>query len=248
MNTQVRRETYESKTLERNQELSCALRRSPLFAGLSVQDMEGCLSCSRSVLYHYGKGDMVFYMDDAPRNVLVLISGSVSVGRDTPDGKRIYLQTCDEPGDLFGEVYLFLGREHYEHFAVAEKSSQVLSIPKEYLFSSSCGGKFCTRHAKLIENFLSILARKADDLDRRLTILSSNSLREKITRVLIQNDEAHPGEPYRETRENLAREISATRPSVSRELMAMKSEGLIDVTREGITMRDRNALYSLENL
>ena len=57
-----------------------------------------------------------------------------------------------------------------------------------------------------------------------------------------------PGEPYRETRENLAREISATRPSVSRELMAMKSEGLIDVTREGITMRDRNALYSLENL
>ncbi|MGN1022907.1 MAG: Crp/Fnr family transcriptional regulator [Lachnospiraceae bacterium] len=248
MNTQVKRENYEPDTLERNQELSLALQRSPLFAGLTVQDMEGCLSCSNSVLYHYDKGDMIFYMDDVPRNVLVLIDGSVSVGRDTPDGKRIYLQTCDAPGDLFGEVYLFLGQVHYEHFAVAEKNSQVLSIPKEYLFSTACGGKFCTRHARLIENFLSILARKADDLDRRLTILSSNSLREKIARVLIQNDETHPGAPYCETRENMAREISATRPSVSRELMAMKSDGLIDVTRKGITLRDRNALYSLENL
>lgn len=248
MNTQVRREVYREQSLSRNQELSCALRRSPLFDGMTVQDMEGCLSCSGSVLYHYEKGDTVFYMDDEPKNVLVLISGSVTVGRDTPDGKQIYLQTVSTPGDLFGEVYLFLGREHYEHFAVAEKKSQVLAIPKEYLYSSSCGGKLCDRHARIIYNSLTILAKKADDLDRRLTVMSSSSLREKIARVLIQNEEDHPGQPYRETRENLAREISSTRPSVSRELMAMKNDGLIDVSRDGIRVKDLEALYSAENL
>ena len=248
MNKQVKRESYEPDFLERNQ-IYYALNRSPLFAGLTVEEMGGCLSCSGSVLYHYNKGDMIFYMDDAPRNVLVLIDGFVSVGRDTPDGRRMYLQNCEEPGDLFGEVYLFLGSDHYDHFAEAERSTQVLSIPREYLFSTACGGKFCNRHARLLENFLSILARKADDLDRRLTVLSSKSLREKIARVLIQNDEAHPGEPYCETRETMAREISAARPSVSRELMSMMDDGLIDVNRrQGITLLNRKALYRLGNL
>ena len=229
--------------LKEHKDLFASLRKSDLFAGMSEQDLEGCLTCSSSTLREYDKGETIFYMDDVPKNIMILVRGSVIVGRDTPDGRRIVMQTFDHPGDLFGEVYLFVDTDSYDHYAEALKKTQILEIPKEFVYRT-CGDN-CSYHSQLISNTMEILAKKAYFLDRRLLIMSSTSLREKIAKVLIMTDERHPGQPLSMTREQLAQYISTTRPSVSRELMNMQNDGLVRVEKDGIHIADRQGLEEL---
>ena len=247
MSTTIQKSTVLSPgMLENNRKLETALMSSLLFDEMSVSDIEGCLSCSRSKIVAYEKGEPVFFMDDKPSKVMVLLEGSVIVGRDTPDGRRIIMNTFDRPGDLFGEVYLFVNKKTYGHFAEAAEKTQILQIPKEFLFHT-CGNG-CAYHSKLISNTLSVLAQKADYLNERLDIMASISLRQKIAKVLLRYDLQHPGKPYTATREELAQYIAATRPSISRELMNMQDEGLIRVGREGIQIGKRNDLEDAAEL
>lgn len=220
-----------------------SLQKSDLFRGMSLADIEGCLTCSNSRLVTYEKNEPIFYMDDQPSRIMMLVSGAVVVGRDTPDGRRIVMRTFDQPGDLFGEVYLFVDTKSYDHYAEAVKPTEILEIPKEFI-THLCS-RACQYHSKLIGNTLGVLAKKAYFLDRRLLIMSSTSLREKIAKVLILQEEKTPGVPLKMTREQMAEYISTTRPSVSRELMNMQEDGLIRVDRSGIHIVDRDGLEAL---
>lgn len=223
--------------------LSGSLTRSDLFRGMSLGDIEGCLTCSGARLVTYEKDEPIFYMDDRPSKIMMVVSGAVVVGRDTPDGRRIVMRTFDQPGDLFGEVYLFVDTRVYDHYAEALRRTQILEIPKDFIFHTC--GKACSYHSQLISNTLRVLAKKAYFLDRRLVIMSSTSLREKIAKVLIMQEERTPGVPLKMTREQMAEYISTTRPSVSRELMNMQEDGLIRVDRSGIHIENPAALEAL---
>jgi len=154
MSTTIQKSTVLSPgMLENNRKLETALMSSLLFDEMSVSDIEGCLTCSSSKIVAYEKGEPIFYMDDKPSKVMILLDGSVIVGRDTPEGRRIIMNTFDRPGDLFGEVYLFVNKKTYGHFAEADEKTQILQIPKEFLFHT-CGNG-CAYHSKLISNTLS---------------------------------------------------------------------------------------------
>ena len=164
MSTTIQKSTVLSPgMLENNRKLETALMSSLLFDEMSVLDIEGCLTCSSSKIVAYEKGEPIFYMDDKPSKVMILLDGSVIVGRDTPEGRRIIMNTFDRPGDLFGEVYLFVNKKTYGHFAEADEKTQILQIPKEFIFHT-CGNG-CAYHSKLISNTLSVLAQKADYLN-----------------------------------------------------------------------------------
>ena len=49
------------------------------------------------------------------------------------NGKRSILGMFSNPGELFGEVFLFLNHDEYANYACASSPSRILEIPKEYL-------------------------------------------------------------------------------------------------------------------
>ena len=94
MSTTIQKSTVLSPgMLENNRKLETALMSSLLFDEMSVLDIEGCLTCSSSKIVAYEKGEPIFYMDDKPSKVMILLDGSVIVGRDTPEGRRIIMNT-----------------------------------------------------------------------------------------------------------------------------------------------------------
>lgn len=211
------------------------LRESPLFAGMSDAEIQGCLSCSKSKIAAYDRDAMIFSQDDPPEKLWVLLEGAVVVGSDSKDGRRIIVATFDTPGELFGEVFLFLNRRTYDHYAQAASPVRVLQIPREFL-SHTCGQN-CGCHAKLIANMLSILARKAYFLNRRLQVLSCATLRQKIALALLQSAADGGGAALAMNREVLADYLNAARPSVSRELMRMQEDGLLTVDKRRVVIR-----------
>lgn len=216
------------------------LTASPLFAGMSEDEIRGCLRCSRTEIAEYQRDERIFCQQDEPKKLFVLLKGAVVICDDSSAGKRSILTTFDRPGELFGEVYLFLNRPGYDHYAQAAVPSSVLRMPKEFLYHTC--GEHCDYHARLISNMLSILAQKAYYLNRKLQIVSCATLRQKIAKVLLQNSSADGRVTLPMNREELADFLNAARPSLSRELMRMQEDGLLRVGKREIFIMDPGRL------
>ncbi len=212
-----------------------------LFKGLSQDEIELCLKCSDARLKDYEKNQIIFSQMDPPKALYVLIGGSVSVCKDTPDGRR-YIVTNIEEGDIFGEVYVFLKKADYNYYVLSNMNSTVLAIPKEYFFTT-CDNS-CNAHSLIIQNMLGILAQKAYFLNNKVQLLTSGSLRQKIAKYLLDNCNNKKYVKLSMNREQFASYLNVTRPSLSRELINMQEDGLIEVDRDMIKIMDMDKLSS----
>lgn len=219
-----------------------AFRKSPLFAHMTDEDIRQCILCSGSELVSYDKEEILFHQQDPPRKLYILAEGSVAVCTDSISGKRHILATFTQPGELFGEVFLFLNKEEYDNYAQAVTIAKVLEMPKDFL-SHGCG-KNCGFHAKLIANMLAILAQKAYYLNQKLQIMSGATLREKIIRLLLRHAAPDGTVNLGMNREELADFLNVARPSLSRELMRMQEEGLLRIDKRVICIPDKELLQT----
>jgi len=208
------------------------LRKSLLFIHMTDHDIENCITCSNSEMRSYHKGEIIFSQQGKPEKLFILIEGSISICHDTISGKHNLIAAITEPGDLFGEVFLFLGKPSYDNYAIAADNSKILQMPKDFLYNT-CSHN-CNYHTLLISNMLSILAEKAYYMSQRLQIMSSTSLRQKISRVLLKNAAADGNVTLTMNREELADFLNTARPSLSRELMKMQEEELIRINKKNI--------------
>lgn len=207
-----------------------------MFAQMTADDIRHCLACSRSELVAYEKDQPIFFQQDKPQKLFILVEGSVAICRDTASGQRNRITTISQPGELFGEVFLFLNKQEYDNYAVAVSPSKVLQMPREYLFHSC--GKNCDYHTLLISNMLSVLAQKAYYLSQKLQIMASPTLRQKISKILLQNASADGTVALHMNREELADFLNTARPSLSRELMKMQADGLLQIDGKRIQVLD----------
>ncbi len=213
---------------------------SPLFYGMNPDEIKKCLQCSKGYAKRYKKEEVLFREGDVPEYLFLLLKGAVTVYRHSPSGRRTVITTFHKKGELFGEVYVFLKEANYESFGVAVQDSYILQIPKRF-FYYSCG-EDCGHHEKLIKNMLAILAGKARFLNKRLQMMASGSLRQKIIKVLLENVREDNRGVLRMSREEMADYLGTVRPSVSRELMKMKEDGLIRITGKRFQILDLSKL------
>lgn len=214
--------------------------QSPLFAHMTEEEVKSCIACAGGGIREFKKDEVIFSQLDKPYNLYILISGSVSVCKTTLSGKQSVVVTFENAGDIFGEVYVFLGKERYDYDAIAGKNVRVLEFPQRY-FYQSCQ-KSCHYHQQLIQNMLNILAHKAYYLNKKLQILSSGTLRQKIGSFLLENSTLDKVVSLPWNREQFADFLHVARPSLSRELIHMQEEGLIQVEKNRILILDELAL------
>ncbi|MGL6201172.1 MAG: Crp/Fnr family transcriptional regulator [Lachnospiraceae bacterium] len=219
------------------------LKNSPLFTSMSEEDIENCLTYSGGNVVAYKQGEIVFHQADTPDKLMVLVAGSVVICSDSIEGKRSITARFDQAGELFGEVFVFLNKDHYDYYAQAASDALVLQIPKAFFYQ--LGGEDRVRQNRLISNMLSILAQKAYFLNRKVQILSCATLRQKIAKVLLQNAGEDGKVELTLNREELADFLNTARPSLSRELMNMQEDGLIMIKKREIYITNFAALEEI---
>jgi CRP-like cAMP-binding protein len=92
---------------------------------------------------------------------------------------------------------------------------------------------------------LEILANKAFFLNRKLQILSSTTLRQKIAKTILQHPAPDGTLQLSITREAFADYLGVARPSLSRELMKMKKEGMLTLDGKKIIVDDIEKLIQV---
>ena len=143
-------------------------------------------------------------------------------------------------GHILGEVIAFSDTNLYPATVISSNSSKIMFISKDNFI------KYCTSHKDFLERFLNDLTNKIFVLNKSITNLTFNSIRQKICNFLITEYKLQKSDniKLKMTQEKIAESLGITRPSLSRELINMKNEGLIDYSRNHIKILD---LEEIEN-
>ena len=212
------------------------IRQIPLFRSLDEEQVRNVLQEGFSTVRAFGRGERVFSESDRPDKIRILLSGEVTVAKDTPGGKRSVLAVIDRPGDMFGEIYAFRNLDSYGMYAECTESSRILSLDICVLqipVREEVGRKQEFRDMrdmetalKISSSLLQIFAEKAFQMNRRLRILGGTSIREKVARYLLDRQKGGNRVAVM-SREDLADYLNVTRPSLSREISAMIHDGIL---------------------
>ncbi|MBQ4641055.1 MAG: Crp/Fnr family transcriptional regulator [Oscillospiraceae bacterium] len=201
--------------------------QSPLFAGMIPEERQAMLDCTG---YHFGtfrKGDIVAFENENIKHIGIVLSGAVDMIKEDIWGNKTMLLRIHQ-NDLFGETFA-CGDDNLSvvTFAVSE-AAQILFIPFDRVMHSCTHS--CKFHHQMIENMVGIIANKNRDLMRKVEVVSKRTIREKLLSYLsiqAQNQESH----YIEVplgRVELAEYLCVDRSALTRELVKMKEDGLID--------------------
>ncbi len=218
------------------------LEETGLFHEINKTEIERMLKCSKSYERHYKAGEYIFRQGDKPTKIYLLLNGYIHIAKDFASGKRDVLYMVEE-GNVFGEMFLFADMDNYWYDAIAAVDVDVLEIPWDF-FYHFCENA-CKHHQMLTKNMLEMLSKKEFNITKKLHIVSTASLRERIAIWLIDSMDSEGKVEIRMKREELADFLGVARPSLSRELMRMQADGLIEVSKKYIYIKDQNAVEML---
>ena len=213
-----------------------------LFRNISEDEIEKMFRCSKTVERFFEDGNYIFRQGETPKNLFLVLEGTVMISKDFASGKRDVLFMVGQ-GDVFGEMFLFADTKVYWYDAIAQENVRVLEIPWEF-FYCFCSNA-CEYHRMITRNMLEIQSEKNFKMTRKLHLLSGTTLRERIALWLME--QVVEGDIVKLTmnREELADYLGTTRPSLSRELMKMQQEHLIETEKNIIKIVNRDALEIL---
>lgn len=201
---------------------------------------------SNSLLLHshvLKKEDYVFYVGDVFDALYVVKSGSIKTYLTSETGDE-HVVTFYMPGDVLGVDAL--GRNVHTSSAVAMEASGVCRVPLAQL-------------EKLAEHSLGLFFRLVyGELTRdqqRLLMLIKKGAESRLAGFLIGLSERFEARGYspREfnlsmVRQDIGNHLGMSVETVSRLFTRMQKDGLLDVDRRHVTIRDLDSLYKLAGL
>ncbi|MFO3717167.1 Crp/Fnr family transcriptional regulator [Anaerococcus sp. ENR1011] len=212
------------------------LREIALFKNLSDEELKILIQKTKFEEKIYSKDSQIFTVGEVTGAMYYLIEGSILVYKIDPNGKRFIIRKFNKPA-IFGEVYSYF-EEPFDFSAQAETDSKVLVIHDfKKLFADDIPRNFLISYTNLV-------SKKCLQLSRSNQITSQSTLRQKIAKYLIINEENEMVKTDL-SREEWADILATTRPSLSRELSNMVDDGLIEVKDKIIKIKNRSLLADI---
>jgi CRP/FNR family cyclic AMP-dependent transcriptional regulator len=215
------------------------LRKVPIFAGLSDQELQSLADSLRKRTF--AKGMIIFHKDSPGRSLYIIASGKVRIFLLSESGQEISVRIygC---GDVFGELSMLDGLPRSAG-AVAIEKTEVLTLDRDDFlallerFPRLAAGiiatlsqrfRYTTKYAESLA-FLDVFGRVAD---RLLELADCYGVDRAEGREI----------DLRLTQTDLASLVAATRESVNKVLGTFRDEGLIKLDGQRIIILERRGL------
>jgi len=200
---------------------------SKLFAGIQPEELETMLGCIGYHIAVFRKGEIIAFEEEHMKHVGIVISGAVDMIKEDLWGNKTMLVRIRK-NEVFGETFA-CGEDTLSMVTfVVSEDAKVMFLPFSRVMRSC--SRACIFHQQLIENMVRIIANKNRDLMRKVEVVSKRTLREKVLAYLSIQAQAQ-GTRYFEIplgRIELAEFLCVDRSALTRELVKMKKDGLID--------------------
>ena len=141
---------------------------------------------------------------------------------------------------IFGILIQHKEGENYWYDAAAVTDCKVLAIPWKFLFRIC--PKSCDYHGTLIKNMISVQADSCVSQMKKLHILSGTTVEAKAAYLMFELADENGELDFKMNREELADFLGVTRPSLSRSLMKLQTEGYIKIHKSKAKILDYEGL------
>lgn len=224
--------------------ITCQLRKSHWFCGLSMESLQSL--CEASHLITYPSGALLFVEGQTPRGAFVLCSGKVKLSTTSREGKVLILRIA-EAGEALGLSAVISG-EPFELTAETTGPCQVNFVERDALLERiEKNGELGLRSSQSLSREFQSAYRDIHDL-----VLARSSAG-KLAKLLLSWGERrekpaingeiriHPAL----THEEMAQMIGASRETVTRLIGDLKKREFIRLEGSTLVIRNRVALEAL---
>ena len=201
--------------------------KSPLFDGIQPSDMKPMLHCIGYRVGQYSKGGIIAFEGENLKHIGIILSGRVDMVKEDLWGNKTMLIRMGQ-NELFGETFA-CGKDNLSvvTFVVSE-DAVVMFMPFSRVMHSCT--MVCEFHHRLIENMVKLIAAKNRDLIQKVDVVSKRTIREKLLAYLSIQAQQQKSRYFESPlgRVELAEYLCVDRSALTRELVKMKDDGLID--------------------
>ncbi|MCH3963165.1 MAG: Crp/Fnr family transcriptional regulator [Clostridium sp.] len=216
------------------------LKKCILMKNFSDSEIENLLAGLPLTVDSYSRNEVIAIEGSSCSKIGIILSGIVEVQKLYASGKIITMSSLSE-GNIFGEVIIFSNRNTYPATIISSTSSNIMFISKESIL------KLCSMHSIFLNNFMTLLSDKILMLNKKVKNMSYQTLRQKIAAYLLEEYESQKSLRVKLniTKKELAGQLGVPRPSLSRELINMKNDNLIEMIKNTIIIKDIESIYNL---
>ena len=210
------------------------LSESEMFRDLTMPEMKEIERATTMTTCRRGR--QIYSVGDQAEVLFILKKGKVQVYRVAEDGRRLVMATLG-PGSIFGEMPL-LSQRMEDGYAEALEESTICIMSRTDVESLLISRP----HVAL--NLIRILAARVSDLEDRLEMQAFQSVTSRLAATLIRLA-GEADEVKGASHQQIAETIGASRETVTRALGDFKSQGLVELSRGRIEIRDKTGLSEL---
>lgn len=214
------------------------LQNTPLFHGIREEEIKAMMSCLGAREKHYQKDEVILRAGSPTAEIGLVESGSVNIVVNFYWGSSNIFGHV-EKGSIFAENYASIPGQELLCDVVAAEECEILFLNMRQL-SSTCS-KACSFHNRLIQNLLSISAKKNLGLSSRMMHIAPKGIRDRLLSYLseqaLKNGSSHFLIPF--DRQQLADYLGVDRSALSNELSKMQKDGLITYRKNEFTLNEK---------
>jgi len=214
------------------------LVKSPIFNGLSENELEKLLSTKIFQRKSFEKDIVVVSENDVCNNLLIIVEGSVRGEMSDENDKILKIEDIRAPRPI-APAFLF-GQNNFYPVTIITNERTVL-----YYFPKSTVIKILQESEIVLYNFLNLISDRAQFLSDKIKFLQFNTIKSKILKYIFDISGGRKKDislPVSQTR--LAEIFGITRPSLVRAFNELEKEGFFKMCRNQIFDINHEKIFS----
>lgn len=223
-------------------DIASVLESTALFSSLSPEELHTL--AARTVRKSLKTGELLFSEGEPCHGLHIVASGKVRIFKTSINGREQVLG-INQPGESVAELPVFDGGL-YPASAAAVQETQIAFI-SQHDFQN-----YCLEHPQVALKVLSVVGARLRRLVGIIEELSFTTIRQRLVALLLKlaQEQGVPGDAGIEfqlpsTHQELANQLGTVRELISRNLMRLQAEGLLEVDARRIVVKDMKGLSAL---
>jgi CRP-like cAMP-binding protein len=213
------------------------IKKSPLFLGITEEELSRMLTCFGATIKKYEAGDMIIRQGDIVSKIYMILDGSVNIEKDSYWGRRIIVTQLGVNDNI---ALAFVASKNVESSIDAVSVGKAKLLLLSYQKCTSMCQNACSKHRLLIGNLFEILSKENIELLQKIENISQKTIREKLLTYFSNEARRNKSNifeiPF--NRQDLADYLNIDRSAMSFELSKMQKDGLIKFEKNKFMLKN----------
>lgn len=204
-------------------------KNTSLFRNMNEDEILRTIQLLHGKKRTYLKNEILFLQETTLKYTCLLLSGSLDIYQITLAGETTLLKQI-QPGEVFAYALSVQGSCPDSIEVTTVSTCEILFLDTSKLLEKS-PEQLTDLEIRIIQNLTLVMVQKNMMLNRKIQIISQNTLRQKLLLYLnfLSKEQNSSQVTLPLTKEKLSRFLASNRSAISRALTAMQTDGLIEI-------------------